>query len=92
MQLHDEGIPHLDVLLLIGIDINKVLEGVAVLLDKPGTICDIRPNLRTRLKEYLAQRVEERLLGVGDQRSLPFRLRSRYLPRALACHSPDASR
>lgn len=45
MPSHNVGIPNLDVLLLVGIDIDEILERVAVSLYKPLVVGGVWPDL-----------------------------------------------
>lgn len=64
---HDEGIPHLDIFLLLGLDVDKVLERIAVPLYEPFIVGKIRPDLGTGFKADFTQGVEEWLLRVGNE-------------------------
>jgi hypothetical protein len=63
----DEGVPLLLVLLLLGVEVDKVLEVVAMLEQEPGVVYGVLRDGLAGLELDFAEGVEERGFGFGDE-------------------------
>jgi hypothetical protein len=62
----DEGVPRLQVLFFLGVEVDKVLQVVAVLEQQPGVVDLVVGDDGARLEVDFAEGVEEGLFGFGD--------------------------
>jgi hypothetical protein len=63
----DEGVPLLLVLLFLGVEVDEVLQVVAVLEEEPRVVDGVLRNRGAGLELDFAEGVEERGFGFGDE-------------------------